>query len=96
LPEGAVVLGEPDCNLSAGQQFTEIVVEDDGPGIPAEVLPHIFDPFFTTREPGKGMGLGLYIIQEIIREHGGCIAVNAARGSGTRVTLRLPCAEKLQ
>jgi two-component system NtrC family sensor kinase len=90
LPAGAQVLGEPDCHLPADQNCTEILVEDNGPGIPADVLPQVFDPFFTTREPGKGMGLGMYIIQEIILEHGGCIAVNTLPESGTRITIRLP------
>jgi two-component system NtrC family sensor kinase len=90
LPDGAEVLGDPDCRVSEGRRFAEITVEDDGPGIAPEVLRHIFDPFFTTREPGRGMGLGLYIIQEIIKEHAGCIAVTSTPGKGTRITLRLP------
>jgi signal transduction histidine kinase len=90
LPADAQVLGEPDCCLSAGENYAEILVEDNGPGIPADILPQVFDPFFTTREPGKGMGLGMYIIQEIILEHGGCIAVDTPPGGGTRVTIRLP------
>jgi two-component system NtrC family sensor kinase len=90
LPADAQILGEPDCHLSAGENCAEILVEDDGPGIPADVLPHIFDPFFTTRQPGKGMGLGMYIIQEIILEHSGCIAVHTVPGGGTRITIRLP------
>ena len=90
LPTGAEVLGDPDCQLSESRRFAEITVEDDGPGIAPEVLPHIFDPFFTTREPGRGMGLGLYIIQEIVREHAGCIAVASTPGTGTRITLRFP------
>jgi two-component system NtrC family sensor kinase len=93
LPDGAHVLGDPDCRVSEGRRFAEITVEDDGPGIDPEVLPHIFDPFFTTREPGRGMGLGLYVIQEIIKEHAGCIAVTSTPGTGTRFILRLPGAD---
>ncbi|MGC8836937.1 MAG: GAF domain-containing protein [Anaerolineae bacterium] len=47
--------------------------EDDGPGIPATVLPRIFDPFFTTKEVGKGTGLGLSIAYGYVAEHGGQI-----------------------
>jgi two-component system NtrC family sensor kinase len=94
LPADAQVLGEPDCSLHTDQNCVEILVEDNGPGIPADILPQIFDPFFTTREPGKGMGLGMYIIQEIILEHGGCIAVNALHDRGTRITIRLPREER--
>ena len=91
LPENAEVLGNQDYIQAKGSRFIEIVVEDNGPGIPADVMPHIFDPFYTTREPGKGMGLGLYIVQEIIREHNGCIAVSASPSKGTQIILRLPC-----
>jgi len=85
------VLGNQEYIQATGRPFIEIIVEDKGPGIPADVLPHVFDPFYTTREPGKGMGLGLYIVQEIIREHNGCIAVFALPSEGTRIILRLPC-----
>lgn len=68
-----------------------ISLADNGPGIPAELLPRVFDPFFTTREPGHGVGLGLYIVEEIIQEHGGCIAVEAPAEGGTRFTIWLPC-----
>ncbi|TCS72372.1 HAMP domain-containing protein [Sulfuritortus calidifontis] len=68
-----------------------ITVADNGPGIPADLLPRVFDPFFTTREPGHGVGLGLYIVEEIIQEHGGCIAVETPAEGGTRFTIWLPC-----
>lgn len=65
-------------------------IQDDGPGIPAEAYPHIFDPFYTTHEPGMGMGLGLAIVQEIIEEHEGIIAVISQPGEGTTVLIQLP------
>ena len=68
----------------------EITVRDNGQGIPAEVLPRIFDPFFTTKEVGQGVGLGLFIVFEIIEEHGGCIAVDSEPGKGTTFRIRLP------
>ncbi len=49
-------------------------VRDSGPGVPAELSQQIFDPFFTTRE--KGTGLGLAFVREIVRDHGGAIAVD--------------------
>jgi len=81
-----IVIGEPECGTGTRVQ---IEISDDGPGIAADILPKIFDPFFTTREPGKGMGLGLYIVQEIVQLHEGCIAVGSLPGQGTRVILRL-------
>jgi signal transduction histidine kinase len=85
------VVGELGCQLQNPQQMVEISVEDDGAGIPADTLPRVFEPFYTTRAPGQGMGLGLYIVQEIVQEHHGCIAIASQAGHGTRVVLRLPC-----
>jgi signal transduction histidine kinase len=68
----------------------EIVIGDDGHGIAPEALPRIFDPFFTTKDVGHGLGLGLFIVFEIIEEHGGCIAVESAPGKGTTFRIRLP------
>lgn len=71
----------------------EIEIRDTGSGIPAATLPRIFDPFFTTKKPGSGMGLGLFIVFEIVEEHGGSIAVDSRPGAGTTFTIRLPCGE---
>lgn len=68
----------------------EVRIEDDGGGIPAEVLPRIFDPFFSTRGVGSGIGLGLTVAREIISAHRGDIRVDSEAGRGTCVTLRLP------
>ena len=61
-------------------EFELIRVIDDGSGIPAENLDHIFDPFYTTKAIGKGTGLGLDIVQGIIRHHNGRIYVNSNPG----------------
>ena len=63
----------------------EIQVEDNGPGIPAEILEHIFVPFYTTKKTGSGVGLSL--ARQIMRLHKGSIAVHSAPGEGTRVVL---------
>lgn len=91
LPSGAEVVGEPNCHLRDNELATQILVEDDGCGISAEEMPHVFEPFYTLREPGHGMGLGLYIVQEIIQEHDGCIAISSQPQRGTQIYLRLPC-----
>jgi PAS domain S-box-containing protein len=65
-------------------------LQDDGPGIPAENLPHIFDPFYTTKRPGGGTGLGLSICKAIMKEHGGNIEAGAAPGGGAVFTVSLP------
>ena len=91
FPPAATVVGELGCHLSKRQPMIEISIDDNGSGIPAEILPRVFEPFYTTREPGQGMGLGLYIVQEIVQEHDGCIAIASQPAQGTRVVVRLPC-----
>jgi len=64
-------------------------VEDDGPGVPEEILPVVFEPFVTTKEPGQGTGLGLPLSVGIIQDHGGWIAVHSPPGSGARFRVYL-------
>jgi len=67
----------------------ELIIRDDGIGIPDEHLARIFEPFYTTKESG-GSGLGLAISQNIVERHGGSIAVNSKVGQGTTFTILLP------
>lgn len=60
----------------------EVIIEDNGPGIPAKDLDDIFDPFFTTKEPGKGTGLGLAVSYTMIEQMGGVISVHNPPGKG--------------
>lgn len=71
----------------------DITIEDSGTGISPEVLPRIMDPFFSTKDVGKGAGLGLSIVHEIIDEHEGCIAVSSKVGKGTTFIIRLAARE---
>ena len=68
----------------------DIVIEDDGEGIPKENISKISDPFFTTKAPGAGTGLGLFIAYSIIYEHNGSIDVISTENSGTIFTISLP------
>jgi two-component system NtrC family sensor kinase len=77
----------------AAEDTVDIEIRDTGTGIPAEVLPRIFDPFFTTKDVGKGSGLGLSIVQEIVEDHNGCIGVDSQIGKGTTFLIRLPLKE---
>lgn len=74
----------------AREEMVEISVSDNGPGIAPEIMPRVFDPFFTTKGVGHGMGLGLFIVYEIVDEHGGCISVQSTPGQGATFRIRLP------
>ncbi|MBX3205014.1 MAG: HAMP domain-containing histidine kinase [Labilithrix sp.] len=86
-PEGASTTATAS---TAPKPFVRVRVEDDGPGIAPEHLAHIFDPFFTTKDVGSGTGLGLSIADNIVRDHGGWIAVSASRPKGTAFEVFLP------
>jgi two-component system sensor histidine kinase HydH len=66
----------------------QIEVRDTGGGVPAAYLPRLFEPLYTTK-PG-GTGLGLYIVQEIVKAHGGDVTVQSAAGRDTTFTVTLP------
>jgi len=88
MPEGKVGLIDvrTDCNT----RDVWIEVQDNGPGIPPEVMKKIFDPFFTTKDPGTGTGLGLSVSQNIIQQHGGKLEVSSIVGVGTTFKITLP------
>ncbi len=66
----------------------EILIRDDGPGLPPRVRDRIFEPFFTTKD--KGMGIGLYLTRRIIEAHGGTIEARSREGAGTEFRIELP------
>ncbi|MBI4577994.1 MAG: hypothetical protein HY722_17160 [Planctomycetes bacterium] len=74
--------------MATGEQAGVIVIANDGPSIPPEVLPHLFRPFRTTK--GGGTGLGLYLSRQIAKEHGGGLEVENRAAGGVQVTLTLP------
>ncbi len=68
-----------------------IRVSDDGPGIPQGIRGFIFDPFFTTKPPGRGTGLGLSMVQQMVENLGGAIRVESVEGKGTTFIITIPC-----
>ena len=68
-------------------------IRDTGPGIPADIRDRIFEPFFTTKLDGKGTGLGLPIVKQIVEQHRGRLDLETAGGKGTCVTISLPVYE---
>ena len=76
--------------------LVKISVSDNGPGIPSEILPKIFQPYFTTKGPKHGTGLGLNIVQRLIRESKGALHIHTRPGEGTTFTAFLPAARLAQ
>ncbi|MGA8149711.1 MAG: PAS domain S-box protein [Terriglobales bacterium] len=76
--------------LEKGEKTVSVIFQDDGPGIPPEILPNIFDPFYTTKRPGRGTGLGLSICKAILREHNGNVEAASGPGGGAVFTVSLP------
>ncbi|MFY9398577.1 MAG: ATP-binding protein, partial [Desulfomonilia bacterium] len=70
--------------------YISITLRDSGEGMDEETLRHIFEPFFTTKDRREGRGLGLPVVQGIVREHNGAITVHSEPGKGTTFTVYLP------
>lgn len=82
---------EDDPPAETGQ-VVEVVVRDNGPGMPSDLLDQVFEPFVTTKEPGKGTGLGLAVCARIVEGMGGTIRAESTVGEGTAFVLVLPAA----
>ncbi len=94
-PSGTLTLSTEVQDLPAIQgqasgRHVVIHVQDDGPGIPADVRPHIFEPYFSTKSPRDGTGLGLATVYGVVRQQGGSIQVTTAPGAGTTMHVLLP------
>ncbi len=72
------------------QNDVRVIISDTGSGMPPETLNKIYNPFFTTKEPGKGTGLGLFIVRQIVERNKGRITVESTVGKGTTFYLDFP------
>ncbi|MBL8914646.1 MAG: two-component sensor histidine kinase, partial [Archangium sp.] len=72
---------------AAGEQ---LVVEDEGPGLPTDVKLRLFEPFFTTKQAGKGTGLGLAVSRHLLAQFEGKLEAGDRPGGGARFTISLP------
>ena len=84
-PGGQILVG---MTFQKAEKLFVIQVADNGPGIPAENLDKVFNPFFTTRP--EGVGLGLFVTQQIVHRYGGSLRVESEPGDGTLFVMELP------
>lgn len=83
-----ITIREEEQSIDDGNRAAVIWITDNGPGIPERIRQKIFEPFFTTKE--EGSGLGLSIVERIIQEHGGSVAIKSGEGKGTSFIIMLP------
>jgi signal transduction histidine kinase len=85
-----VSVGGLKSNEGASEGSIYFRVEDDGAGVPPELIGRVFEPFFSTKSPEEGTGLGLSIADQIVRAHGGTLEFESSSGIGTKVEIYLP------
>ncbi|MBI1319443.1 MAG: PAS domain S-box protein [Candidatus Hydrogenedens sp.] len=90
LDIAAIEPGGPHSDRLLPGDYLRCVVSDTGVGISRDQLEQIFEPFFTTKPVGQGTGLGMAIVDNVVRTHGGIVAVDSAEGLGTTFTIYLP------
>jgi signal transduction histidine kinase len=91
-PPGGTILMRARLTADGERQAVALEVEDSGPGIAQEDLPHVFDRFYKARD-SSGMGLGLSIARSLVEAHGGTISAHSAFGQGTMIRVILPIVE---
>ncbi len=84
------VTGKISIRTQRSDDAVQVLVSDNGHGIPPDKVSHIFEPFFTTKDPSQGTGLGLSVCHQIITRHGGQIFVSSQLDVGTTFTVILP------
>ena len=86
---------EQDVVVEVASDGTEVLIEvsDRGTGIASDVLDKVGEPFFTTKQPGEGLGLGVFLARSVIESRGGTLSVESTPGKGTRAVVRLPVGE---
>jgi signal transduction histidine kinase len=96
MPEGGTITVRLTTEIVNEQPFARIEVEDTGEGMSPEIQAKMFNPFFTTKSAGKGTGLGLASVRQLMQELGGTLAVASEVGVGTTFVLRFPLIEDSQ
>jgi signal transduction histidine kinase len=92
MPDGVITVAARNVEPSFGaaRGFVEIIVADDGEGMPEEVLSQAFTPYYSTKAAGSGTGLGLPQVRRFAEGRGSAVSIESKRGAGTLVRLFLP------
>jgi signal transduction histidine kinase/CheY-like chemotaxis protein len=91
MPEGGTLRVRTERKPYIGdREFVSLSIQDTGCGIDDRVKSRIFEPFFTTKGESKKLGMGLYMVQRVMRSHGGFIELNSSKENGTSFTLYFP------
>ncbi|MFZ0240618.1 MAG: ATP-binding protein [Desulfobacterales bacterium] len=88
MPDGGRIF----LDVHGAAEAIEVVITDEGGGVPQEILEKVWDPFFTTKDKGTGLGLG--VVKNIVDAHGGDIVIDNASDKGARFVIRLPLQSK--
>jgi nitrogen-specific signal transduction histidine kinase/CheY-like chemotaxis protein len=78
------------------REFAVVEIEDTGQGIDEKIKEKIFEPYFTTKENGTNLGMGLYLVDKVIRAHGGFVELESEKDKGTRFSIYLPLPTKIE
>ncbi len=84
---------KPQTDLEKGTYF-KVMIRDNGPGIPDDIIDQIFDPYFTTKKFGQGSGMGLSIVHGLVKNHNGAIKVDSRIGMETTFTIFFPVTDQ--
>ncbi len=90
--KGRIIIGVSE---PVDDKYLQAYIEDTGHGIPDENISKIFEPFFTTKPEGKGTGLGMLVVKNIMEEHNGYITVKSRMNKGTKMILGFPKYHKI-
>ena len=88
MPDG----GNLDIECRSDDDIVEVAFIDSGKGISHEDLPNVFEPYYTTKEDGSG--LGMMVVERIIREHGAELSIDSEPGKQTAITIKFPRSTK--
>jgi signal transduction histidine kinase len=96
MPQGGTLTFQSELIRENDTDNARIICRDTGTGISEEIRGRIFDPLFTTKLRGKGSGLGLSVVQQIVRDHSGTISLESIEGEGAEFHITLPLMQPAQ